>query len=72
MGNGGQSLELFLGQPGVGNSKEILINSGFPAEVTKTEDSIGKGRNLGQHRKVSEDQQGENKSTCQYAGDIKV
>jgi hypothetical protein len=36
MGDGGQSLELFLGQPGVGNSKKILIDFRLPAKVTET------------------------------------
>ncbi len=72
MGDRGQCFELFLGQFGVGNGQEILIDFGLPAKVTETQNLIGKGRNLAQDREVSQDQQRKNKPSCQCEGDIKV
>ena len=61
MGSGGKCFELFLGQLGIGNGQEILIDFGLPAEVAKSQNSVGKRRNLGHDREVSDDQQEEDK-----------
>ena len=62
VGGSSQCFELFLGQPGVGNCQEILVELGLAAEVPISQNMIGKRRNLGRSAEVREGQQGESKS----------
>ena len=72
MGGSRQRFELFLGQPGIGNCQEILVELGLAAEVPISQNMIGKRRNLGRGGEVSEGQQGESKSSWEREGDTKV
>ena len=66
VGSGGQRLELFLSQRGIGNGQEILIDLCLFGEVVVAQDSIWKRRNLGQHGCLQDGKQKtEDKSFCQ-------
>ncbi len=52
-----KGLELFLGQLGIGNCQELLIELRLRAKVAIAQNVIGKKRNLGSGREGSKDQQ---------------
>jgi hypothetical protein len=66
VGSGGQRLELFFRQLGIGHCQEIPVDLGLTGKVAVAQDPIWKRRNLGQHGCLQDDKQGtEDKSFCQ-------